>query len=128
MFDAWISVSALRRWWPAGPDWDTPLAEIDVRVGGRLRLVMREPDGTEHGGEGEYVEIERPTRLVFTWRWDNPALGAEAQLVDVTFTDTGDGRTTVVLLNHGLTEREADEHREGWDLSFDNLAAVLATP
>jgi uncharacterized protein YndB with AHSA1/START domain len=45
VFDAWTSPEVLRRWWPAGPDWDTPVAEVDVRVGGKLRLVMRRPDG-----------------------------------------------------------------------------------
>ena len=52
IFDAWTSAEGLRRWWPAGPGWDTPVAEVDVRVGGRLRLVMRAPDGGELGGEG----------------------------------------------------------------------------
>jgi uncharacterized protein YndB with AHSA1/START domain len=96
-----------------------------VRVGGRLRLVMRDAAGTEYGGEGSYVEITRPRRLVFTWTWDDPALGASPQLVEVTFTANPDGSTTVVLLNSGLSDREAREHREGWQLSFDNLDAIL---
>jgi uncharacterized protein YndB with AHSA1/START domain len=125
-FDAWTSVDVLRMWWPAGPGWDTPVAEVDARVGGRLRLVMRDPDGAEFGGEGRYVTLDRPHRLAFTWRWDSPDLGVQEQLVEVTFTGNGDGTTTVVLTNTGLTEREADEHREGWFLSFVNLDAVLA--
>ena len=128
VFDARVSVPALRRWWPAGADWDTPFAEADVRVGGRLRLVMRDAAGTEYRGEGSYVEITRPRRLVFTWQWDDPQLGASPQLVEVTFTANPDGSTTVVLLNSGLTDREAQEHREGWQLSFDNLDALLADP
>jgi hypothetical protein len=39
VFDAWTSGEMLRRWWPAGSDWETPVAEVDVRVGGSLRLV-----------------------------------------------------------------------------------------
>src|SRR5262249_60767935 len=45
VFDAWTSAEVLRRWWPAGADWETPVAEVDVRVGGGLRRVMRSPDG-----------------------------------------------------------------------------------
>jgi uncharacterized protein YndB with AHSA1/START domain len=42
-----------------------------VRVGGSLRLVMRNPEGEEFGGSGEYLEITPPPeRLVFTWTWD----------------------------------------------------------
>jgi uncharacterized protein YndB with AHSA1/START domain len=126
VFSAWTSADVLRRWWPAGPGWDTPVAEVDVRVGGRLRLVMRNPDGAEFGGEGRYVEISPPERLVFTWRWDLPEVGKGAQLVEVTFTENPDTTTTVVLVNHGLTEAEEQTHREGWQLSFDNLDEALA--
>jgi uncharacterized protein YndB with AHSA1/START domain len=124
-FDAWTTVEVLRRWWPAGVGWDTPVAELDVRVGGRLRLVMRDLNGAEFGGEGHYVVIERPHRLAFTWRWDSLALGTHDQLVEVTFTDNGDGTTTVALTNSGLTDAEKPLHREGWDASFENLDAVL---
>jgi uncharacterized protein YndB with AHSA1/START domain len=126
VFDAWTSASILRRWWPAGPDWDTTVADVDVRVGGLLRLVMRSPDGAEFGGEGRYVEITPPIRLVFTWQWDTPELGAAAQLVEVSFTENPDSTTTVVLINRGLTESEKQSHLEGWQASFDNLDRALS--
>jgi glutathione S-transferase len=125
VFDAWTSVETLRRWWPAGPGWDTPVAEVDARVGGGLRLVMRDLDGHEFGGEGVFVSVDRPALLSFTWRWDSTDLGAEEQAVDVTFVDNNDGTTTVVLTNTGLTAAEEQSHREGWDASFDNLDHVL---
>jgi uncharacterized protein YndB with AHSA1/START domain len=125
-FDAWITVDALRTWWPAGPGWDTPVADVDVRVGGRLRLVMRDPSGTQFGGEGRYLTIERPDRLVFTWRWDSTAMGVRDQLIEVVFTDNGDDTTRVVLTNVGLSEDEEQSHREGWNGSFDNLDEFLA--
>jgi uncharacterized protein YndB with AHSA1/START domain len=125
-FDAWTNVDALRKWWPAGPGWDTPVAEVELRTGGSVRLVMEDPNGTQFGGEGRYLTIERPHRLVFTWRWDSMAMGAQDQLIEVTFTDNGDRTTTVVLINTGLTDADEQAHREGWDASFDNLDAVLA--
>jgi uncharacterized protein YndB with AHSA1/START domain len=127
VFDAWTSVEVLRRWWPAGPGWTTTYAEADLRIGGLLRLVMRDPGGQEYGGGGRYVEISRPTRLAFTWRWDDPELAAGDQLVEVTFTGDHDGRTTVVLTNSGLTGEAIDSHEEGWQASFDNLDRVLAS-
>lgn len=129
VFDAWTSAEVLRRWWPAGPtwEWDTPVAEVDVRVGGTLRLVMRGPDGDEFGGSGVYLEITPPERLVFTWTWDERAGRDHPQLVEVDFYERADGTTTVVLTNRGLVD-EADQrsHREGWQASFDNLDRVLA--
>jgi uncharacterized protein YndB with AHSA1/START domain len=127
VFEAWTSAELLRRWYPPGADWDTPVAEVDLRVGGRLRLVMRSPDGEEFGGGGEYREITPPTRLVFTWAWDRSDVGEDVQLVEVDFTEHTNGTTTVVMTNRGLAdERARESHREGWEGSFDNLARVVS--
>jgi uncharacterized protein YndB with AHSA1/START domain len=127
VFDAWTSAEVLRRWWPAGSDWETPVAEVDARVGGSLRLVMRSPDGEKFGGRGEYLEITRPERLVFTWTWDGHEGHEGTQLVEVEFNEHADGTTTVVLTNRGLRDEESKRsHRDGWLASFDNLERVLA--
>ena len=127
VFEAWTSAELLCRWYPPGAGWDTPVAEVDLRVGGRLRLVMRSPDGEEFGGGGEYREITPPTRLVFTWAWDRSDVGEDVQLVEVDFTEHPDGTTTVVMTNRGLAdERSRESHREGWEGSFDNLARVVS--
>ena len=126
VFDAWTSPAMLRRWYPPGADWDTPVAEVDLRVGGRLRVMMRDPDGEEYWGGGEYREILPPTRLVFTWAWDRPDVGQAPQLVEVDLTGHPDGTTTVVLTNRGLDRASRESHREGWLGSFDNLERLLA--
>jgi uncharacterized protein YndB with AHSA1/START domain len=127
VFDAWTSVDVLRRWWPAGRDWETVVAEVDVRVGGRLRLVVRTPGGDTYGGEGQYTELRPPERLVFTWRWDDPA-ERPAQRVEVALTDNADGTTTVVLVNSGIPDRDLKDHDRGWQLSLDHLDALLRGP
>jgi uncharacterized protein YndB with AHSA1/START domain len=127
VFDAWTSAEVLRRWWPAGSDWETPVAEVDVREGGNLRLVMRSPDGEEFGGSGEYLEIDPPERLAFTWTWDGHEGHDGTPLVEVEFRAREDGTTTVVLTNRGLRDEESKRsHKQGWDASFDNLDRVLA--
>jgi uncharacterized protein YndB with AHSA1/START domain len=126
VFEAWTSAEMLRRWYPPGADWDTPFAEVDLRVGGALRLVLRSPEGEEFGGGGHYQEIAPPARLVFTWTWDRSDVGAGMQLVEIDFADNGDGTTTVVMTNRGLIDAAAREsHREGWEGSFDNLDRLL---
>lgn len=127
VFDTWTSAELLRRWWPAGSDWETPVAEVDPRVGGNLRLVMRSPDGEEFGGRGEYLEIRPPERLVFTWTWDGHEAHEGTQLVEVEFTERENGTTIVTLTNRGLRDEESRRsHREGWEASFDNLDRVLS--
>ena len=126
VFEAWTSAEMLKRWWPAGSDWETPVAEVDVRVGGRLRLVMRGPNGEEFGGRGEYVEITPPERLVFTWSWDGHDGHQGTQLIEVEFAERQDGTTTVVLTNRGFDDEESRRtHRAGWEASLDNLDRVL---
>lgn len=127
VFEAWTSPQLLRRWWPAGPEWETPVAEVDARVGGRLRLVMRNPSGEEFGGGGEYIEISPPHRVVFTWTWDGHEGHRGTQLIEVELEERDDRTTRLVLTNRGLEDEEAKRsHREGWELSFDNLERVLA--
>jgi uncharacterized protein YndB with AHSA1/START domain len=125
VYDAWTSEDVLKRWWHAEHEWETPYAEVDLRVGGTVRITMRNPDdGNEYGGGGEYVEVRAPERLAFTWTWDDSP--ERPQLIEVDFTEE-DGVTTVVLTNSGLADKESREsHRDGWQNSFDNLDRALA--
>jgi uncharacterized protein YndB with AHSA1/START domain len=124
VFDAWTSVEVLKRWWHAEHNWETPFAEVDLRVGGAIRVTMRNPDdGKEYGGGGEYTLVDRPRRLAFTWTWEGDD-ESRRQLIEVEFVDHGE-RTTVVLTNSGLPEPEVDDYRDGWSNSFDNLAVAL---
>jgi uncharacterized protein YndB with AHSA1/START domain len=124
VFDAWTSPEVMRRWFHPAPDWGTPEAEVDLRVGGKVRVVMRRPDGTEAEAQGEYTLIDRPHRLVMTWTfYDDPS---NEQLIALSFSES-DGSTTVQMLNSGIStdERRAGQD-EGWHGCFDELERVLA--
>jgi uncharacterized protein YndB with AHSA1/START domain len=123
VFDAWTSEEVLRRWWHAEHDWETSVADVDLRVGGTVRIVMRNPHvDEEHGGGGRYVEIDRPRRLAFTWIWDNHPT---RQLIEVDF-EEADGITTVRFTHRDLWDEEAvRSHRYGWGKCFDNLERAL---
>ena len=69
VFDAWTVPAELCAWWSAGPSHRPGRADVDARVGGEYRLSMIDDDGVENVVGGEYVEVRRPKRLVFTWRW-----------------------------------------------------------
>jgi uncharacterized protein YndB with AHSA1/START domain len=124
VFDAWTSEEVMRRWWHADPDWDTPVAEVDLRLGGAVRVVMRDPrTDTEYGGGGFYTEIDRPRRLAFTWIWDG---NDTRQLIEIDFEEAG-GLTTVRFTHRDLWDEQAvRSHEDGWGRAFDNLARTLA--
>ena len=123
VFDAWTSEEVLRRWFHAERDWETPEASVDLRVGGALRVVMRNPDtGDEYGGGGFYTEIDPPHRLAFTWLWDDHTTRT---LIEIDF-EEADGVTTVRFRHSGLWDEEAvREHRDGWTKCFANLERTL---
>jgi uncharacterized protein YndB with AHSA1/START domain len=123
VFEAWTSEEVLRRWWHAGPDWETPEAEIDLRVGGTVRVVMRDPNkDAEYAGSGSYTEIDPPNRLAFTWIWDGHT---KRTLIEIDF-EEHDGITTVRFTQSGLWDEEAfRSHEDGWRKLFDNLERVL---
>ena len=123
VFDAWTSEEVIRRWWRTELDWETAEAEVDLRVGGVVRVVMRDPGkDVEIGGGGAYTEIERPTRLAFTWIWDGDT---RRTLIELDFEET-DGVTTVRFTHSGLWDEEAVRaHEDGWGKVFDNFERAL---
>jgi uncharacterized protein YndB with AHSA1/START domain len=129
VFDAWTNPEVLRRWWVAESSWRTAEAQVDLRVGGGYRLSMEDPAADHlHTVRGEYREVRRPERLVYSWAWEEAdgRLGHEST-VAVDF--IGDGETTTVVLEHtGLASLESrDAHRSGWEGCLSNLRArVLA--
>ena len=124
VFDAFTSEEVMRRWWHAEHDWETSVAEVDLRLGGAVRVVMRNPhDGAEYGGGGVYTEIDPPRRLVFTWLWDD---NDTRQLIEIDFFEVG-GATRVTFTHSGLWSEEAvRSHDGGWNRAFDNLDRALA--
>jgi uncharacterized protein YndB with AHSA1/START domain len=127
VFEAWTNEEVLRRWFHAEPDWETPAAQVDLRVGGAVRVVMRDPHkkDREIGGGGHYTEIEPPTRLAFTWTWD----GEDREtLIELDF-EEADGVTTVRMTHSGLRDAEAvSRHEHGWSNCLANLDRALARP
>lgn len=116
LFRAWTDPEALRHWWRMEEEgWAFAGASVDLRVGGRYRLAMTDPDGMTHVAVGEYREIERPRRLVFTWDWENPTHRVGETLVTVELRAVGTNMTELVLTH----ERFADPgriagHERGW--------------
>jgi uncharacterized protein YndB with AHSA1/START domain len=124
VFDAWTSPEVMRRWLHCAPFWGTPEAEVDLRVGETVRVVMRRPNGTEAKAQGEYAIIDRPNRLVMTWTFDDDP--SNEQLIELSFSES-EGSTTVLLVNSRIsTDGRRDAQRVGWHGCLDELERELA--
>lgn len=124
VFDAWTSPEVMRRWLHPGPDWETPVATVDLRPGGQVRVVMRRPNGREGGARGEYRVIERPHRLVMTWAFDDEP--DNEQLIELTFAESA-GSTTVLMINTGIsTDARRESQDEGWRGCFDQYERLVS--
>jgi uncharacterized protein YndB with AHSA1/START domain len=118
VFQAWIDPATMARWFsPVGQ----AVVEADVRVGGKFRLTMV-GDGVQIDHEGEYMTIERPRLLAFTWR--SPYTGAIATTVRVTFEPHGQA-TRLILVHERLPDETAESHRGGWASILDRLVETL---
>jgi uncharacterized protein YndB with AHSA1/START domain len=80
---AWTDAEALRQWWAPGPAEPVSLAQLDVRVGGRIRIVFGGPDGKAHECTGIYREVVPNRKLAFTWAW--PGASRPQSLVIIEF-------------------------------------------
>ncbi|HUF58455.1 MAG TPA: SRPBCC domain-containing protein [Actinomycetota bacterium] len=103
--------------------WKGQQAELDPRPGGRYRVRM----GPEAVALGEYVEVEPPSRVVFTWGWEGSGdVPPGSTTVEITLHADGDG--TLLRLRHtGFpSEADADLHREGWQMYVGRLVEVAA--
>jgi uncharacterized protein YndB with AHSA1/START domain len=105
--------------------WMGTTASLEPRAGGLFRVVY----GTagENGTvRGEYVAVERPGRVVFTWGWEDPSdpIRPGASTVEITLHPERGG--TVVRLRHtGLSGDSRRSHDEGWAYFMGRLVEVV---
>jgi uncharacterized protein YndB with AHSA1/START domain len=103
--------------------WMGVAALLDPRPGGGLRIEANGRDVVL----GEYVEVDPPRRIVFTWGFDDaaPLVPAGSTRVEITLEPDGDG-TLLTLRHHGLEDRVRDGHAEGWSHYLPRLARAAA--
>jgi uncharacterized protein YndB with AHSA1/START domain len=125
VFDAWTDAQHLSRWFVVEPAW-TVKAASELRVGGSFRIEMDRGDGTVFVCWGEYLEIDRPRRLVFTWSSAVPAVRSSRVTIEL----EPRGSSTALILVHELLPDtpEGRAHEIGWAGTLDNLERFVAPP
>lgn len=120
---AWTDPQALKHWF--GPDEivAVPIAEIDLRVGGRFRVAMLAADGETHDVSGTYLEVEPQRKLVFSWAWRSTPERESRVTVRIEPDDQG---CELVLLHEQFFDEAAREgHTHGWSGALAKLGKWL---
>ena len=134
VFDAFTDPEQLMKWWwPKG--FKCPYAEVDLRVGGAYKLTMEWPDFIAaddqfaHYMAGEYIEIDRPYRLVMSGRAISVEQGELfATLIEVTLVENG--ASTELTVRQSFFEpmpptAAMGGAEQGWSEQLDKLATLL---
>ena len=92
--------------------WHARAAWMEPRRGGEFRIDVN----GRNTASGEFVEIDPPHRLVFTWGWEGSVeLPPGSSRVEITFADIGGGETLVRLVHSGIPDDMRDGNAVGWD-------------
>jgi uncharacterized protein YndB with AHSA1/START domain len=131
VFKAWTDTKHMAQWW--GPNGFTnPVCELDVRVGGAMRIHMRAPNGVVYPMKGVFEEIDEPERLVFvSSALDDKGNSMFDVLNTVTFVEQR-GRTELTLQARVIkATAQAPQYLQGmqagWTQSLDRLGAYLVS-
>ena len=126
VFRAWTETDQLRQWWgPAGVTCTE--CQVDLRVGGNLRIANQLPDGSTIWIVGEFLRIEAPNLLEFTWRsgLSASANAGRAEKVLVKFLAIND-RTEISIVHSRIAEKSVQQsHEMGWIGCLDGLESYL---
>ncbi len=103
--------------------WMGTVAELEPRPGGVYRVRMN----SDIVAVGEYVVVEPPARVVFTWGWEgDAAVPPGSTIVEITLQEDEDGDGTILRLRHSgfPDEKAAESHREGWTKYVGRLSTA----
>ena len=138
VFDAWINPELATKWLFTSENSDPVgrVVEMDLRVGGKYIICDRR-DGIDIKGDGEYIEVERPSRLKFTFRIAQFSPNIDPIEIVIKPGDSGCELTAVQTIhlthdsNHDETVRKTIEESfvietiKGWNQMFDLLASRI---
>ena len=120
VFDAWLDPATAGRWIFATPTGTMVRVEIDARVGGRFVITRRDGEDVEH--VGEYLEIDRPRRLAFTFAVPRFSAAMTKVTIDISPLDTG---CELTLIHEGVLPEWAAPTQGGWTKILEGLDRSL---
>jgi len=132
VFRAWTTPEHIQQWMRPEPGMVVPSVSLDLRVGGKFRIQMKNPDGEFFTAVGEFREVKAPERLVYTWDWEKDGSGTEfgevegkTSLITVEFLKRSKGTEFVMTHTRFATVESRDSHARGWVKTVESLAAFV---
>lgn len=122
VFDAWLDASSAGKWLFATATGQMVRVDIDARVGGKFVFTDRR-DGEDVDHIGEYLEIDRPRRLVFTFGVPKYSPVMTRVTIDITPTPTG---CDLTLTHDGVLPEWATQTKAGWTTILEQLERAVA--
>jgi len=124
VFAACTEPEQLARWWgPRG--FTTPGIELDLRVGGSYRIAMQPPEGELFYLTGEFRELDPPSRLAYTFRWEDPGTDDRETVVTISLREVGTSTEMTVEQGHFATDGRLELHEAGWTDGLERLEHAL---
>jgi uncharacterized protein YndB with AHSA1/START domain len=126
VFNALVTPDELARWWgPKG--FTSPSIELDPRAGGTYRIAMQPPEGDVFHLSGEFVAVDPPRLLSYTFRWEEPTPDDRETVVTLRLEEAGG--STNVILDQGVfaSEERLALHTQGWTDSLERLYERVAS-
>ena len=125
LFRVWTHAEHMKQW--SCPEGATVVdCASTPEPGGAYHITMDVGDGVLMTARGVYREVQPPSRLVYTWDWDEEDYAVGDTLVTVEFRDMGDA-TEVVLTHDFFPAIEArDGHAEGWGSCLDKMEKLVS--
>jgi uncharacterized protein YndB with AHSA1/START domain len=126
VFRALSEPAALAKWW--GPSGFTiPEIQLDLRVGGEYRFSMQPPNGEVFHLAGEFLEVDPPSRLAYTFRWEEPDPHDRQTVVTLSLDALGDGTRVSLVQGEFLNAARLDLHKDGWTDSLVKLRQYITS-
>jgi uncharacterized protein YndB with AHSA1/START domain len=125
VYQAWTHPEQMTLWWGVTPhNSRKPIAEADLRVGGRFRVQFWGKNDEHHSVSGIYREVVPNRKLVFSWAWQSTP-ERESQ-VTIDLNPVADGTLLTLTHEQFFSQQACDDHRVGWEHGLDMLEAVFA--
>ena len=124
VYEAWTKPEQMTQWWGGASGPKTPIAETDLRVGGRFRVQFWGEKDEHHSVSGIYREVVPNRKLSFSWAWQTTP--ERESMVTIELNPVTDGTMLTLTHEQFFSEQARDYHGRGWNMSLDRLEALLA--
>jgi uncharacterized protein YndB with AHSA1/START domain len=113
----------MTRWWGVTQSPKTPIAETDLKVGGRFRVQFWGNNDEHNSVSGVYREVVPNRKLCFSWAWQSTP--ERESLVTIELNPVTDGTLLTLTHEQFFDEKARDGHSHGWSFALDYLEALF---